>query len=89
MKRVRAQWTGCTLRHPPLQPWRHQQGRRLGVVATVRAIETLGEMLIEMRHAPDARLLLEVALVKLTKQSTGDDLSGLLARIERLEAGVV
>jgi DNA polymerase-3 subunit gamma/tau len=46
-------------------------------------------MLIEMRHAPDARLLLEVALVKLTKQSTGDDFSGLLARIERLEAGVV
>jgi DNA polymerase-3 subunit gamma/tau len=65
------------------------QGRRLGVVATVRAIESLGEMLIEMRHAPDARLLLEVALVKLTRQQTGDDLSGLIARIERLEAGVV
>ncbi len=65
------------------------QGRRLGVVATVRAIETLGEMLIEMRHAPDARLLLEVALVKLMKQSSGDDLSGLIARIERLETGVV
>ena len=65
------------------------QGRRLGVVATVRTIETLGEALIEMRHAPDARLLLEVALVKLTKQSAGDDLSGLITRIERLEAGVV
>jgi DNA polymerase-3 subunit gamma/tau len=65
------------------------QGRRLGVVATVRAIESLGEMLIEMRHAPDARLLLEVALVKLTRQQAGDDLSGLVARIERLEAGVV
>ena len=65
------------------------QGRRLGVVAIVRAIETLGEMLIEMRHAPDARLLLEVALVKLTKQSTGDDLAGIIGRIERLEAGVV
>jgi DNA polymerase-3 subunit gamma/tau len=65
------------------------QGRRLGVVATVRAIETLGEMLIEMRHAPDARLLLEVALVTLTRQQAGDDVSGLVARIERLEAGVV
>ena len=65
------------------------QGRRLGVVATVRVIETLGEMLIEMRHAPDARLLLEVALVTLTRQQSGDDLSGLITRIERLEAGVV
>lgn len=63
------------------------QGRRLGLAAMVRAIEVLGEALIEMRHAPDARLLLEVSLVKLTSQVLGNDIASLTARIERLEAG--
>jgi DNA polymerase III subunit gamma/tau len=65
------------------------QGRRLGLGSMVRAIEVLGEALIEMRHAPDARLLLEVSLVKLTSQVAGNDVAALTARIERLEAGVV
>ena len=65
------------------------QGRRLGLGSIVRAIEVLGEALIEMRHAPDARLLLEVSLVKLTSQVAGNDVAALTARIERLEAGVV
>lgn len=64
------------------------QGRRLGLAAMVRAIEVLGEALIEMRHAPDARLLLEVSLVKLTSQVLGNDIASLTARIERLEAGI-
>lgn len=64
------------------------QGRRLGLGSIVRAIEVLGEALIEMRHAPDARLLLEVSLVKLTSQVAGNDVAALAARIERLEAGV-
>ena len=65
------------------------QGRRLGLGSIVRAIEVLGEALIEMRHAPDARLLLEVSLVKLTSQVAGNDVAALTARIERLEAGAV
>lgn len=65
------------------------QGRRLGLGAIVRAIEVLGEVLIEMRHAPDARLLLEVSLVKLTNQVAGNDVAALTARVERLEAGSV
>ncbi len=64
------------------------QGRRLGLGSIVRAIEVLGEALIEMRHAPDARLLLEVSLVKLTSQVAGNDVAALTARIERLEAGM-
>ena len=59
--------------------------QRLGAAATVRAMERLGEMLVEMRHAPDPRLLLEVALVQLTHQATGADVSVLLERLERLE----
>jgi len=63
------------------------QARRMGASTVVRAIEVLGEILIEMRHAPDARLLIEVALVKLTSVNSANDNASLIARIERLEAG--
>ncbi len=64
------------------------QARRLGATGVVRAIEVLGDVLIEIRHAPDARLLLEVAVVKLTRQNLSADIASLLARVERLESGV-
>src|SRR4051812_29841774 len=64
------------------------QATRLGAAAIVRAMERLGEMLVEMRHAPDPRLLLEVALVQLTHQALQSDPSVVLARIERLEQAV-
>ncbi|MFZ9483956.1 MAG: ATP-binding protein, partial [Ilumatobacteraceae bacterium] len=62
--------------------------QRLGAAALVRAIERVGETLVEMRHAPDTRLLLEVALVQLTHEASSVDISTLLDRIERLEAQV-
>jgi DNA polymerase III subunit gamma/tau len=58
---------------------------RLGAATTVRAMEVLGTMLVEMRHAPDPRVLLEVALVKLTSASADPGVAALSARIERLE----
>ena len=58
---------------------------RLGAASVVRAMEKLGEMLVEMRHAPDQRLLLEVALVQLTHDAAGADVGVLIERIERLE----
>jgi DNA polymerase III subunit gamma/tau len=64
------------------------QAVRLGAAATVRAMERLGEMLVEMRHAPDPRLLLEVALVQLTHDAAGSDLHTLMSRLERLEQAV-
>src|SRR5918994_3913006 len=51
------------------------QAQRLGPAALVRAIERLGEILAELRHAPDPRVLVEVALVQLTSvpdASAGD-----------------
>ena len=66
-----------------------EQARKLNAGALVRGIEVLGESLIEMRHAPDARLLLEVSLVKLTNQTLGGDIAAIIGRLERLEAGVV
>ena len=65
------------------------QARKLGASTLVRSIEVLGESLIEMRHAPDARLLLEVSLVKLTNRTLGGDIAAIIGRLERLEAGVV
>jgi len=65
------------------------QARKLGPSTLVRSIEVLGESLIEMRHAPDARLLLEVSLVKLTNQTLGGDIAAIIGRLERLEAGAV
>ncbi|MGH9137931.1 MAG: DNA polymerase III subunit gamma/tau, partial [Acidimicrobiales bacterium] len=41
------------------------QSQRLGAPALVAAIEKLGDILVELRHAPDPRVLVEVALVQL------------------------
>ncbi len=61
------------------------QGKRLGAARTVRAMEVLGATLIELRHAPDPRVLLDVALVRLTRPEADTSNSALLERIERLE----
>ncbi len=61
------------------------QGQRLGLANTVRAMEVLGEMLVELRHAPDPRVLLDVAVVKLTNTDADTSPAALLARIEKLE----
>ena len=58
---------------------------RLGAPLAVRSIETLGTILVEMRHAPDPRVLLEVALVKLTNPAVESGVAELSARIAKLE----
>lgn len=62
--------------------------RRMGNGTIVRSMEAIGDALIEMRHAPDARLLLEVSLMKLCSPSDAGDLTALISRIERLEKAV-
>ena len=64
------------------------QAQRLGAAGLVRGIELLGAGLAEMRHAPDPRVLLDVATVQLTADSVGGDIAALLQRIERLERQV-
>ncbi|MFM8626608.1 MAG: DNA polymerase III subunit gamma/tau [Actinomycetota bacterium] len=63
-------------------------GRALGPQRTVQAMETLGEMLVEMRHAPDTRLLLEVAVVRLASPAFDDSVENLMVRIKQLEDDV-
>ena len=59
--------------------------RRMGLPAVVRPIEVLGEAQVGMRDAPDPRIHLEVALVRLTHPEADDTPAALLERIERLE----
>jgi len=61
------------------------QGEALGPAAVVRALETLGEAAIEIRRAPDPRLVLEVTLVRLARRdvSTLEALADRVARLER------
>ena len=60
----------------------------MGVQRIVRIMETLGSTMVEMRHAPDARLLLEVAVVQLASPVFDDSADNLLARISQLEEAV-
>ncbi|MEJ7800758.1 MAG: DNA polymerase III subunit gamma/tau, partial [Ilumatobacter sp.] len=64
------------------------QAQLLGAATLVRAIERLGGALVDMRHAPDPRILVEVALVQLTHDDAGGDTDALAARVDRLEATV-
>ncbi|NBU94777.1 MAG: DNA polymerase III subunit gamma/tau [Actinobacteria bacterium] len=62
--------------------------REMGAADVVRTMERLGTALVEMRFAPDPRIMLEVALVQLTHDATGDDTSALASRLDRLEKAV-
>ncbi|MGD0880804.1 MAG: DNA polymerase III subunit gamma/tau [Acidimicrobiales bacterium] len=61
------------------------QAGRVGLATLVRAMEDLGRAQIGMRDAPDPRVNLEVALVRLAHPEADDSPAALLARIERLE----
>jgi len=66
------------------------QGEALGPAAIVRALETLGEAAIEIRRAPDPRLVLEVTLVRLARRdvSTLEALAERVAGLERALDGL-
>jgi DNA polymerase-3 subunit gamma/tau len=67
-----------------VQVWADQLGDR----ATTRALEGIGDALLEMRQAPDPRIPLEVAVVKLTRTEGELSLDALVARVAHLEARV-
>jgi DNA polymerase III subunit gamma/tau len=57
--------------------------RRLSPARLTAALEAIGAALVSMRQAPDPRVDLEVALVRLTRDA--GDAAGLAVRIEELE----
>jgi DNA polymerase III subunit gamma/tau len=50
-----------------------------------RAMEILGEALIDMRQAPDPRVPLEVALLRIARPEAEESLAAVLQRLDRLE----
>ncbi|HVM63857.1 MAG TPA: DNA polymerase III subunit gamma/tau, partial [Acidimicrobiales bacterium] len=62
-----------------------EQATRLGTAALVRAMEVLGDALIDMREALDTRVTLEVALVRLCAAAADTSPAAVLQRIEALE----
>src|SRR5688572_28093413 len=63
------------------------QGRRLGPAAVVRAMDAIGEALLAMCEAPDPRVSLEVALVRVTRPELDTSPAAIVERLEKLERG--
>ncbi|HUP75758.1 MAG TPA: DNA polymerase III subunit gamma/tau, partial [Acidimicrobiales bacterium] len=62
-----------------------QFSTQLSPGSLTHALEIVGTALVDMRQAPDPRIDLEVALVKLTRVASDTSLDALVDRIERLE----
>ncbi len=77
---------------PPTRLSEHEQTRaadlagRMAPAAMTRALETLGRALIDMRQAPDPRVDIEVALVRLCQPDEDRSLEVLAQRVRQLEA---
>ncbi len=74
---------------PRLSPAQADRAEQLAALmspaAMTRAMEALGVSLVEMRQAPDPRVDLEVALVRLCRPDADRSLDALSARVEQLE----
>ncbi|MFP5333044.1 MAG: DNA polymerase III subunit gamma/tau [Acidimicrobiia bacterium] len=67
-----------------LESWR-KASSRLSAAEVVRAVDLLGDALVKLREGREERLMLELAMIKLTRPETSTDPSALVARIDRLE----
>jgi DNA polymerase-3 subunit gamma/tau len=74
---------------PPevLEEWR-RQARALSSGDVLRAIDRFSEALLQLRQGREERLVLELALIRLTRPETTVDGEALAARIDRLERDV-
>ncbi len=63
-------------------------GTELGAAGLTRALEVLGEALVELAKKPDPRIVLEVALVRVCRPDADRSYDAILDRLERLERGV-
>ena len=77
---------------PPDRMSEHERDRaadladRMAPAALTRSLETLGRALIDMRQAPDPRIDIEVALMKLCHPDEDRSLEALAQRVRQLEA---
>jgi DNA polymerase-3 subunit gamma/tau len=63
-------------------------GEALGPAGLTRALDVLGEALTELSRKPDPRVVVEVALVRITEPGADRTLDAVLARLDRLERTV-
>jgi len=73
---------------PPevIEHWQEVAGR-IPAALVMRSIDILGEALVKLREGRDERMMLELAVLKLSRPELDDRAEGLLRRIERLEKG--
>ncbi len=67
-----------------LESWR-RAASRLPAGEVVRAVDLLGDALVKLREGREERLMLELAMIKLTRPETSLDPAAMLTRLDRLE----
>ena len=70
-----------------LEEWRGH-GRTLSPADVLRCIDRLGEALLELRQGREERLVVELAVLQMTRPETASDTASLAVRIDRLEERV-
>jgi DNA polymerase-3 subunit gamma/tau len=67
-----------------LDLWR-ATAKRLAPAEVLRAVDLFGEALLRLRDGREERLMVELAVIKLTRPETAVDNDALLVRVDRLE----
>jgi DNA polymerase-3 subunit gamma/tau len=70
-----------------LEDWRRVAGS-LPAADVLRAVDQLGQALLDLRQGREERLVVELALLRLTRPETAVDAAGLDSRLSRLEGQV-
>jgi hypothetical protein len=70
-----------------LAGWK-QAAARLSPADVLRAVDLLGESLVKLREGREERLMVELAVIKLTRPETASDPAALVSRVDRLERRV-
>ena len=64
--------------------WRSKAGE-LSAAETLRVVDELGEALVQLRQGREERLVVELAMLRLTRPETAEDVGALRERVDRLE----
>jgi DNA polymerase-3 subunit gamma/tau len=71
-----------------IDSWKRASSR-IGSGDVLRAVDVLGEALVKLREGREERLMVELAVIRLTRPETAGDLDSLLSRVDRLERSSV
>lgn len=67
-----------------LEGWK-KAAARLPAADVLRGVDLIGDALIKLREGREERLMLELAMIKLTRPETSTDGDAMLSRLDRLE----